>query len=608
MTNLIRQSLMKNLLPLVAGFLFFSTGALLAQEKETETGSAECNGPVRLEGGEEEEGTGLPRADTTLLPDLQGSFVRQYNRIGSFDLFLNGIQAVARGSRFRFQAGYDYLNHTGYREHSEEYRHNARIGLETMPTPETELEILGLFTQGRSNMPGSLTLPEYETDPYKADPRSVNRDEKNIFTVGGLDIRFSSRLGRSLSHQLSVRASGELEYRERATREYMIINSFRLGLNADYSWTASWGGHRNIFSVGGDLLMQPERTEYYDNMGGTKGDLIEQLLSEKSSVAGLVVRDTFDILPEKILLGLTGRYVYTEYSVAEMTLPSRVDKRYYHAFTPGITLDYNILKWFSLYGAGCMLYESPAFRQMESPDPFYLYNPDLQPQTSTIVKAGMKTHFSREEEKPWFAETRIGLGFFEGFIDHVIVPYEVYGDIFYRNASSGTRTGIRINGSTEIFTGLDLEFDYSYSKCTYGDYTTISIEEDSSGNVVQVPRDFSGNREPGFPAHDVAVSLSYKHAVARWVSLFARAAYKGSGDFWVDDLNSAKTEFYNVFDLFAGMDLKAGNFMILVSGGLRNLFDEVFVALPTLNSANYRFYNAGAPRNYLLNATITYHF
>jgi len=57
-----------------------------------------------------------------------------------------------------------------------------------------------------------------------------------------------------------------------------------------------------------------------------------------------------------------------------------------------------------------------------------------------------------------------------------------------------------------------------------------------------------------------------------------------------------------------GVDMNFGKFNFLISGGVNNLFDEVYVGFTNTNSADLRFYEAGAPRNYYISVNLGYAF
>ena len=233
-----------------------------------------------------------------------------------------------------------------------------------------------------------------------------------------------------------------------------------------------------------------------------------------------------------------------------------------------------------------------------SPDPAFLYNQDLRPQTSATLKAGIKGSWTKKNQVLFFKALHFDASFFTTSIDNEIVQYEIYGDNYYRNASKTNRLGFAVHGKLEVYRDLVFSIAYTYSHYIYKSYTAKSLETDSTGTLVQVTRDFSGNAEPNVPRNNLNLSLSYKHPMGKKIGIFARLSYLGISGVWVDDANSAKTDSYNLVNTLLGLNMKFGHFVFTLSGGVNNIFNRVYAGDSNLNSADKRFYDAGSPRDF----------
>jgi len=67
---------------------------------------------------------------------------------------------------------------------------------------------------------------------------------------------------------------------------------------------------------------------------------------------------------------------------------------------------------------------------------------------------------------------------------------------------------------------------------------------------------------------------------------------------YVDDANSDKTDDYTTLNAGVGLDMVFGKFNILLSGGVNNISDLVYVGFVNINSSKGLFYEAGEPRNF----------
>jgi len=563
--------------------------------------------PANSQNESDEEGL----ASTVLIDkilDFSESSIVQFNQFGSFGLRNNGIKVAIKTNHYKFFTGYGYQNYNGFREHSNQYSHNLDIGLEVISSSNSSLKILGSFVEGQIKFPGSLTKAEFDQDPYLADPRSINRDEKAISTNGRVDIKYEAKFGKLLNNGIEISTYGTIDFTKSATREYRIINRYGFGLSAKYSNKAKFGNRSNDFLVGGEIFTQPERTEYYDNLGGDKGDQIEQLTVEKATNAGLFFSDAFEILPEKMFITLTGKYDNVVYKLNEETVPSRSEKRTFDAITPKLSLDYTLIPFLCFYTSYGLGFESPADKQLDSPDPFYLYNPDLKAEKKRTFEVGIKGNHVKKDSSLSFRKFSYRANFFKTTIDNEIVPYEVFGDEFYRNATKTSRCGLELEGRLEIYKDFAFTVSYAYSHFIYDSYAALSTETDTMGNIVQIFRDFSGNKESNIPENNLNLSLSYKHNIGKKINISGKVSYLNFSGLWVDDANTGKTNSYDLLNASLGFEMKFGHFKLSGSGGINNIFDKIYAGYVTSNSANKRFYNPGAPRKYFCSLNIGYLF
>ena len=539
--------------------------------------------------------------------DFNRSSVIQFNQFGSFGLHKNGFKAAVKTDKYRFLTAYSYVNYDGYRQHNSEYWHILNMVFEATPSAHTKLSILGYFVDGAIKLPGSLTKEEFAKDPFQADQRSVDRDEKRITTKGRVGIRYDATFGRNLNNEIEITAYGTIKFFERTAKDYRIINRYGLGLSGRYIHKSMPGKWYNEFSVGGDLFTQPARTEYYANIHGRKGDQILQVVSDDITNKGFYISDNFEILKEKMFVLLTARYDNLAYNQAEGTLPSRTDRRPFNGFTPKLALNYKLTPLIALYTSFGWSFDAPAANELDSPDPASLFNKDLNPQESQNFELGIKGNMLRWD-KDFFRRLGFEATFFNIRIDNEIVPFEVLSDVFYRNAARTNRLGIELGAQLEIYQGLNLGVSYTWSDCIYLSYVAKSIEQDSLGNLAETDRDFSGNIVPSIPEHNVYLSLSYSHPVGQHFNVFAKTSYQGISGLWVDDANTSKTKAYNLLNGVLGMEMKFGKFNLMASGGVNNIFNEVYVGFTNTNSAEKRFYEAGAPRDYFISVNLGYSF
>ncbi|MBE9483262.1 MAG: TonB-dependent receptor [Bacteroidetes bacterium] len=539
--------------------------------------------------------------------DFPRSFGVQFNQFGSFGLRRNGLKLGIRTDKYGLLNTYSYQQYDGFREHNTEHWHILNTVVETRPSENTSLKILFYFVDGMIRLPGSLTKEEFEQDPYQADPRALDRDLKRLSTKGRLGIRYNARFGKALNNEIEITTYATIKYFERTSRQYRIINRQGMGFTARYVNTGQIGRSINEFSFGGDLLFQPARTEFYDNISGQKGDQILQLLNEKIGNTGFYVSDNFEILKEKFFVLLTGRYDNVTYRLREETLPSRSDSRNFSAFTPKLAFNYKLAHWISLYTSYGFSFDSPAKNELESVDPGQLYNHELNAQESRNVELGIKGYLFRHEHN-FLKKILFEVTLFNIRINNEIVPFEVFGDVFFRNAAKTNRRGLELGTSLEIYKNLNFTLAYTFSDFAYQTYIAKTIEIDNEGNITEEEKDFTGNIVPSVPKNNIYLGVSYSYPFHRNVNGFIKFSYTGISGLWVDDANTDKTDAYHLLNSVLGLDMEFGKFNILLSGSMNNMLDVVYVGFTNTNSADRRFYEAGEPRNYFASLNLGYRF
>ncbi len=536
------------------------------------------------------------------------SSITQFNQFGSFGLQRNGFKAAVKTDHYSLLTTYSYQKYDGYREHNDEFWHILNMVLETRPSENTSLKVLGYFVDGQIRLPGSLTKEEFEENPWQADQRSIDRDQKRISTKGRLGLRYNADLGDSIvHHNFEVTAYGTIKYFERTAKDYRIISRNGFGLSTKYTNTVNIRGRRLESTIGEDYYSQPARIENYDNIGGMKGDQILQLEAESIGNNGFYFSEDYEILRDKLFVLFTGRYDNITYHLREETLPSRDDSKRFRAFTPKLALNYKLSEWISVYTSYGWSFDSPAGNEMDSPDPAYIYNGDIKAQESLNYELGIKGNSLRPESDA-FRKILFEATFFNINVKNEIVPYEILGDVYFRNAAQTHRLGLELGTQLEIVRDLNFQLAYTYSNFKYKNYIARTIELDTNNNFVVSDKDFSDNIVPSVPVNNLFLALSYSHSLCRRMNGFAKVSYNSISGMWVDDANTDQTDAYNLLNALIGLDLHFGDFHALLSGGLDNIFDVTYVGFTNTNSADGRFYEAGAPRNFFVSINLGYTF
>jgi len=560
--------------------------------------------------------TNAPGGVINFLSDIKffKPFVWSFNEFGDFGMRKNSLKFGVATDKLRFMSAFTYTNYKGYREHSEEYQKIFNSVLETEVGSVSTLSVLTNFVSGAIRLPGSLTLSQFETDPNQANASDKGRDAKRDSRKGRLAVRFNTLFGKSLNNE--VEGTGYLTIKDfdRTARTYRLFARYGIGGSFKFINKSELAGRKNEFSVGGDVFYQTGPIEEYDNIGGTRGDILLGVTDETITNAGFYFSNMFNIVKGKFDFLFTGRYDNVNFNVEDRLLAVHSAAKSYNRFTPKFAFNYKLTPYAAIYASFGLGFDTPAFNELDN-YPFSsdenrgAINPDLNAQHSLNFEIGTKGNLLNTGSK-WFTNNLYELVFYRLQIEDEIVPFIVSNTAYFRNAAKSNRNGIEFGLTTNIIGGLKWKTSYNFSDFKYDEYNAVII--DINGNTVT--RNYTGNIAPSVPKHYLSSDLIYNYNFTGSVSAFAKFNYTYVDGMYTDDENSAKTGAYILLNSGLGMKINISNFSIVANAGLGNLTDKKYAAYININAdpdktiAKRTFYEAGAPRSFFAGINLGYNF
>ncbi len=558
--------------------------------------------------------TNAPGGVINFINDINfaNSFFTQFNEFGSFNMRRNGFKAGVRTENYGFLATYTYHNYKGYRNHSEDYWHILNTVLESSPGDNTNLQFLGYFATGLIRLPGSLTKAEFEKDPFQPAKREVDWDFRRVSKKGRVAVRFDSKFGEKLSNNIEATAYGTIKYFERAARNsFRIFDRYGLGASLKYVNKSYFFERENQFTIGGDLFYQSGPISDYNSINGKKGDLLSTQIDETVGNTGIYLLNNFEVYNKKLFLLISGRYDNVYFDQINRGLESQNAERRFEDFTPKFALNFKVTPSIAVYGSFGYSFDSPAGNELDnyetSSNPGLLINPDLKPQKSTNMELGVKGNLINEHST-FFRNNLFELTLFNSLIEDEIVPFEVYGSVYFRNSAKTNRKGLEFGLSSEIVNRLKALISYTFSDFKYDEYAAVAIALDSLGQIATSAKDFSGKIVPSVPQNNFLASLEYNYPVTETINIFVKGTYQNISGMYVDDANSDKTKGYQLLNSNFGLDLWLDKFNLQIAGGVNNILDETYVGFININSSNGRFYETGEPQSFFASVKFSYQF
>ena len=509
------------------------------------------------------------------------SFATQFNDFGSFGLRRNGFKAGIRTENYGFLTTYTYHNYKGYRPHSEDYWHILNTVVETTPGDNTNLQFLGYFATGLLRLPGSLTKDEFDADPYQAAEREVDWDFRRVSKKGRVAVRFDTKFGENLNNEIEVTGYGTIKYFERAARNsFRIFDRYGVGASLKYVNKSTIFDRENSFTIGGDLFYQTGPVSEFNSLAGAKGDQLLNYIDETIGNTGVYILNNFELYNKQLYLLMSGRYDNVYFDQINRLLGVQNDQRRFEDFTPKFALNYKITPSIAVYTSFGYSFDSPAGNELDnyptSTKPGALFNPDLKPQQSTNFELGIKGNLLNTESN-FFSNSRFEFTFFKTVVKDEIVPFDVYGNAFFRNSAKTIRNGFEAGITSELYDGLKAVISYTYSDFSYDEYSAIAIALDSIGTITTSTEDYSGNIVPSVPEHNFLLSLEYKYAFAENINSFLKGTYQNISGMFVNDANEDKTSEYQILNTTMGIEMNFGNLNILLSQGINNFFNKLYI-------------------------------
>ena len=558
--------------------------------------------------------TNAPGGVINFLSDVNftKSFVVMDNDFGDFGLRKNALKVGINSGSSRFMLTSSYENYDGYREHSNEYQTRINSTYIAEISPRTTLKIFGYYVNGLIKLPGSLTLQDYNTNPFKADTVALAYNLMRYTRKGRLGVTFSTKFGNNESNVLEFTGYGTIKELTRADRRFRIFNRNGLGATAKYINYAKIGDRNNEFTVGVDFFWQGGPMNYFNNVNGNKGDIVTAVGNEKLGNVGVYFLDQFSIVPYRLDFMLTGRYDRVSYTSEDWQQGNTDTTRTFSRFTPKIALNYKITSKIAAYTSFGLGFDTPANNEMSnyptsSNQGFTTLNPDIEPQHSVNFEIGIKGS-SKGIEGKYFTNTFAEVTFFHSLIENEIVPFVIDEDYFYRNAGKTRRIGVEAGFNTEIVKGLTLKAAYTFSKFEYVDYEALIIK--TAPVFSQYTENYSNNVVPSVPEQLFSTELGYSHSFNKYINAFIKGNLRYTGSMFVNDKNvdSLKTLDYLLLGGQLGLSFNYNNFNITAYAGVDNIGDKKYVSFININDMSGKFYEPGPLRNFFGGVKLGYIF
>jgi iron complex outermembrane receptor protein len=487
------------------------------------------------------------------------------------------VGASGTSGDFEWRLSGQRMETDGFRENASAEIYHGNLVASGQLSEDTELRgILNVFHTPFAENPSGLTREDAMENPRMARAliQEMGAGQETTHGQGGL------ALEHSFSEGHRVEAIGWLASRDiRNPIPFRIIDLDRTagGARTQYQGEVAAGDVPVSWTAGVDVGVQSDDRRELENErvppGGDRAEAGDLILDQRERVlsVGPFARVDVDVHPDwRVTAG--GRFDYFEFDIDDRFLADGDDsgERTLEAFSPMVGLTWSPRRALNLYAHYATSFETPTASEFSNrPGGGGGLNPDLDAADTESWELGAKGLIEG-------AGLRYDVALYTADVDDALVPFsDPTEQVFFRNAGEITRAGVETSVEWMPTAGLAWRLAYTYQHSEFDEFTPEG-------------QNFSGNREPGVPEHQVTAGVAYtapfgvtSEVNARWVDAYP-----------VDDANEAFNWSYRVVDLRFSMDrgIEAGRLLFQPFLGVDNVFDERYNGSVTPNAFGGRFY------------------
>ena len=483
----------------------------------------------------------------------------------------------------------------GYREHSE--AENTQFTGRLRFQLKGDADLLAVFNhsdQPVSNDPGGINATQAASHPRSARDRNLAYDtgealeqtrlglvySKPVSTNGKLDIR-SYFVWRDFQNKLP----------QFPVADGVDLERFFAGGGANYTKIGTFGGKPNRMIVGFDIDDQNDDRRRFRNNKGIRGNLrFDQ--NEHVSSYGIFIQDELG-LRDNLELSFGLRYDQIEFDVEDHFLSDGDDsgKITLSDASPMIGLLFSTASTMNIYATISTSFETPTTTEFANPAGGGGFNLGLDPQTATNHELGIRGNI---DDRHYYE-----IAIFNIDVHDELVPYEVDGRNFFRNAGQSSRKGGELGLTSAPSDRITASVAYTFADYQFDEF----FEVEESMGVIDIS-DFSGNKIPGTVEHLFHGEISYTHP-SGWYSTWS-VLYVD--DQFTNNANTGTSDAYILSNLRAGFERDVGGVKVAPFIGINNLFDESYNANVRINAFGKRFFEPGPDRNIYAGVSLRFNF
>lgn len=506
-----------------------------------------------------------------------GTHGRVRTMAGSFGTYKQEGEISFSSENHQLSAYSSYLTSDGFRDYSavDIYRSGITGSVKLTSKSELKYQAAGILMP-QAQHPSSLNKQDAQENPTMASSFFENAQAGKEITQGqaGLSYILDTSVG-------TLNVTGYGIYRDlHNPLPFGIITVDRKvgGLRATLDHTfdqfdLQWGGEIKF--------QNDDRVEYDHAGGGERGDItVDQI--EKVNNQALFMNWTYSLGDVNVLGGI--RYDRMDFST-DAPSPDQSGDRTFDSVSPSIGLSYQPHSH-TLYTNLSTSFQAPTTTELVNrPGGGNGFNPDLKPESTVGLEAGIRSNGSNQFE--------YDIAAYHLWIYDLLFPYQLEdgGATFYRNQGETAHLGLEGYISYQVGRDWKITATANIMAAEFKEAQTLDDES------------LEGNTIPGIPQNRINSTL-------RWSpdNFLGSLSYEYASSHPVNNLNTEENDAYNVLDLKLSYQLtfRGNGIMLQPFVNINNLLDERYNGTVAINNPGSRFYEPAPGRNWQAGLSVNF--
>lgn len=517
-------------------------------------------------------------------PAPRAPLASEHRILGGGDGLLRAETSVGgRTGAAGYRAYVSRLTYEGYRTHASAENLNAG-GLLHWARGADEVRVSFTAVRYDALNPGSLSDSLLRVDRSAAFARNVAQRTGEEGGQGQAGVWWRRGMGPGA---LEVSAYGLMRSIDNPIPNAVIDLDRRVG-GVRAAWSMDNGPLR--WTAGGEAETQRDDRLNFANDAGERGALTLDQRERVTSTSAFAQATAS--LPARVEVLGALRYDRFRFAVRDRLVgdanPDDSGARTMDRWSPALGLSWAATPGLSLYANVATAYETPTTTELANrPTGAGGFNPELQPQRTVSIEAGVKARLA-----PW---AWVEAAAYRARIEDALIPFEVEGApgrVFFRNAGSARHRGVEAAAVLTPLPAWTARAAYTWTDARFGEYVVNG-------------QDRAGNRVPGVAPHRFDLSLLAMPRRGPFAGIDLR--HVSSTPVADDDAEGRfDSPGYTLLDARGGWEgARLGGVGLSPFAGVSNLLDRAYNTSVVINAFGRRYYEPGPGRTFFAGLRLT---